>query len=1162
VFVVDEGKYRVQVFTAFGEFLRKWDCHPTDIAVDDAGNVFITEKTYDRIQLYTTTGIHVKYWNINGSPQGVAMGPAATLFISNIDHNRIQQYDYDGVLIREWGAIGSGDGQFDGPMGVATTAGGNIYVADRGNNRIQYFSDEGWFIAKWGAFPIVDGFLNKPWGVAVAESGDVYVSEQGNNRVHHYSADGMHQSVWGEFGTGDDQFSKPLQLSTSNDDNVFVVDKDNQRIQYFSSEGTYRGKLDLLYTYTPLGVDVAPNSDLYLTTTGNYTNYNQVQYYSSPPDISQMGDWDDNFSDPGGISIAQNGHVYVADTGTNNVKYYTPSGTHLGSWGGPGTADDRFKNPQDVDVTSDGTVFVADTGNNRIKRFTSSGGILGSWGVRGSGIGEFDEPTSVAVAPDGKVYVADHLNNRIQVYGSEYLSEWRAEYYANRWLAESPTHIRYENEINFEWGEGPPIPGMPSDDFSVRWFKAIQLEAGIYEFRIESDDGVRFWLDGELLVDRWQDGNAVNVVSATFDEPDYHYLQVEYYDVSGDARIHLTWGQSAPPTPMNTPTPTDTSTATLTPTSTPTPNFTFTPTFTPTHTPSSTPTATNTPTITPTLTPTLSPFGSISGYVFEDFNKNHVRDPGEPPVMRSEVTLYSAGGLLMNMLRTDLDGYYQFVNLAPGYYRLTASPPQGWSMLLTERWVTVIAGYDTPDTDFPAETTAPAAWIWDMQGEAGLITHPMATGFDNGACESHYIASPVTSYDPDPARAGYATYTFSVPADGEYYLWLRGMGLDWKANSVWVTLDAGAAYFFEITDLYGEWTWRWEQQPEEPYSLSMGEHTLQISGREPNARIDQILMTDAPSYVPGGSCNSIPTTTPTYTATVPTPTFTPTFTYTPTRTPSHTPTLTPTYTPTFTPTPTPTPTHLYLPLLLRDYSPPTPTPTFTPKPTRTPTPTLTPTQIPPPTTPHLQTITNPDCDGSYLVTWTTTELATSYILEEARNPAFSPFSNQPYSGPATSADIAGRGASRYYYRARARNSGGYSAWSNVQSADVCWEAEPNDSREQANGPVPSGLTYYGRFPAASDVDDYFSFDLASSHSVELWLSNIQPDHNYDLVLYDVDGADMDYSGNVNNEDEHIQMDALPPGRYYIRAYNRSGTGITEPYYLRVVYEQRNAEFTE
>jgi len=274
----------------------------------------------------------------------------------------------------------------------------------------------------------------------------------------------------------------------------------------------------------------------------------------------------------------------------------------------------------------------------------------------------------------------------------------------------------------------------------------------------------------------------------------------------------------------------------------------------------------------------------------------------------------------------------------------------------------------------------------------------------------------------------------------------------------------------------------------------------------------------------------------------------------------------PTLPPTCTPSPPPSPDLLYLPLLFRHYPSPTSTPTatftptITPTPTRTPTPTVTPTPIPPPTAPHLQTIANPDCDGDYEVTWTTADNATSYILEEARNPTFSMLPNQHYAGSATSVAITGLGASRYFYRVKASNDSGDSAWSNAQSVDACWEAEPNDSRDEANGPVPSGLTYFGHFSAASDVDDYFSFDLGSSHSVELWLSNIQPGHNYDLVLYDADGVLVEYSGNVNNEDEHIQTDALPPDRYYIRAYNRSETGNTAPYHLWVEYES-TATFT-
>ncbi len=118
-------------------------------------------------------------------------------------------------------------------------------------------------------------------------------------------------------------------------------------------------------------------------------------------------------------------------------------------------------------------------------------------------------------------------------------------------------------------------------------------------------------------------------------------------------------------------------------------------------------------------------------------------------------------------------------------------------------------------TPTPTSTTLVAV-TWATEAEVGSVVPPMARTEDSGACSGSYVSSPIKSYNPAPNLTGYATFTFSLPVPGEYYLWLRGMGLAWDENSVWVALDGVADYHFEIIPLDEQWTWRWDQQPEQP----------------------------------------------------------------------------------------------------------------------------------------------------------------------------------------------------------------------------------------------------------------------------------------------------------------------------------------------------------
>ncbi|MBN1889184.1 MAG: hypothetical protein JW850_14420, partial [Thermoflexales bacterium] len=212
-----------------------------------------------------------------------------------------------------------------------------------------------------------------------------------------------------------------------------------------------------------------------------------------------------------------------------------------------------------------------------------------------------------------------------------------------------------------------------------------------------------------------------------------------------------------------------------------------------------------------------------------------------------------------------------------------------------------------------------------------------------------------------------------------------------------------------------------------------------------------------------------------------------------------------------------------------------------------------------PGVPVLRAIDNLDWDGNYVVSWETTELASGYILQEAVKtslPSEGDFA-QIYAGENNSYSANGKGPTRYYYRVQANNSCGQSAWSNpLQYADVQWEKEPNDdARTQANGPVVSGVFYYGTFPdQASSGKDYFYFHLDVEHSVTIDLTNIPLGQDYDLALWDTTFASpVVYSDKKGNADEHIQTGVLSPGRYYIQVYHNNSGGSTQLYHLRVVY---------
>lgn len=95
-----------------------------------------------------------------------------------------------------------------------------------------------------------------------------------------------------------------------------------------------------------------------------------------------------------------------------------------------------------------------------------------------------------------------------------------------------------------------------------------------------------------------------------------------------------------------------------------------------------------------------------------------------------------------------------------------------------------------------------------------------------------------------------------------------------------------------------------------------------------------------------------------------------------------------------------------------------------------------------PDAPVLNAIANSDGDGNYTVSWNAAYLASTYELQEDDNTAFS----SPavvYSGANTTWSVAGHTYGTFYYRVKARNTFGDSAWSNIQSVNV--NRFPNDT---------------------------------------------------------------------------------------------------------------------
>jgi hypothetical protein len=124
---------------------------------------------------------------------------------------------------------------------------------------------------------------------------------------------------------------------------------------------------------------------------------------------------------------------------------------------------------------------------------------------------------------------------------------WQATYWNNTTLSGSPVFERSEAELNHDWGTGSPDPSVSADRFSAHWFRYIEVSPGLYRFTATSDDGMRVWVNGELIIDEWYDHAPMTVsVDKNLGEG-HHLVQVEFYENTGGAVAKVSWAPVSPP---------------------------------------------------------------------------------------------------------------------------------------------------------------------------------------------------------------------------------------------------------------------------------------------------------------------------------------------------------------------------------------------------------------------------------------------------------------------------------------------------------------------------------------------------------------------------------------------------------------------------------------
>jgi sugar lactone lactonase YvrE len=311
--------------------------HPTGVAINASGNVYIADFDNNRIRMVSPSGIistfagngiagysgdsdSAKYAELY-NPQGVAIDAAGNVYIADEGNQRIRMVNTAGIIstFAGNGILGySGDGgqataaEFDYPAGVACDASGNVYIADIYNNCIRKVNTVGIIttIAGNGSAAYAGDGGNAtaaelffPQGVACDASGNVYIADEANQRIRMVNTAGIISTFAGngsEGYSGDGgqawqaELYNPYGVACDASGNVYIADISNQRIRRVNSFGIIRA--------------IAGKG---------------IQGYSGDGGQSTTAE----LNDPQGLAIDAVGNLYIADSGNNRIRMVTNAAT-------------------------------------------------------------------------------------------------------------------------------------------------------------------------------------------------------------------------------------------------------------------------------------------------------------------------------------------------------------------------------------------------------------------------------------------------------------------------------------------------------------------------------------------------------------------------------------------------------------------------------------------------------------------------------------------------------------------------------------------------------------------------------------------------------------------------------------------------------------------
>jgi sugar lactone lactonase YvrE len=208
---------------------------PQDIALDEAGNIFIAD-SYGVMKL-NKDGVYQKAFSAGylGSAWGIALDHTGNIYVLNLSHSAIQKYDANGTLLSTFYPSPNKDYISEYASGIAVDKDGNMYVAS--DTGAQKLDAEGKWVRNFGSEGPEEHRLVRPVDIDVDAAGNVYVSDNVLHCIKKYNAAGVFIKKFSFDLWQREQSSSPQSIAIDAAGNIIVADVDNYSIEKFNPEG-------------------------------------------------------------------------------------------------------------------------------------------------------------------------------------------------------------------------------------------------------------------------------------------------------------------------------------------------------------------------------------------------------------------------------------------------------------------------------------------------------------------------------------------------------------------------------------------------------------------------------------------------------------------------------------------------------------------------------------------------------------------------------------------------------------------------------------------------------------------------------------------------------------------------------------------------------------